>query len=337
MSQDNILEIKDLKVSMMTVNGIIYAVRGVNLTVKQGEVHGIVGESGCGKSMMVKSILRLHNEKNTEYGGSIQLGGDEVLKKNQTQLTRMRGSEVSMIFQSPMTSLDPIMKTGNQIAEMLRQKQGLNKSQAKAKVLEMFEKVGITPAEQRYNQYPYEMSGGLLQRVMIAMAMVTNPKLLIADEPTTALDVTIQAQIIELMKEVKKTSDVSIIFITHDLGVVAEICDRVSVMYAGKVVEEGSVLEIFDEAGHPYTRALLESNPRGEDSGERLQTIAGNPPSLYREITGCSFAPRCPYATEQCFEKEPQAAELSEGHYAVCHIAAQVKEKSVQKKGECNR
>lgn len=330
MSEDNILEIEDLKVSMMTINGIIFAVRGVTLQVKRGEVHGIVGESGCGKSMMVKSVMRLHNEKNTEYGGEIFVNGKEVLGMKKSELDAMRGSEVAMIFQNPMTSLNPIMKAGEQISEMLRKKMGLKRPEAKAKVLEMFERVGITPAEQRYDQYPYEMSGGLLQRVMIAMAMITNPKLLIADEPTTALDVTIQAQIIELMKEVKKNSDVSIIFITHDLGVIAEICDSISVMYAGKVVENGSVLDIFDHPGHPYTKALLESNPRGEDASEKLQTIDGTPPSLYNDITGCSFAPRCPYATEKCRTESPQKKSLNEGHYAVCHMAEQMYKESMK-------
>lgn len=321
MKEENIVQIEDLQVSMMTVNGMIHAVRGVNLEVKRGKVHGIVGESGCGKSMMVKSIMRLHDEKNTEYGGSICLNGMNVLQMKTSELTQMRGSDVAMIFQSPMTSLDPIMKAGEQISEMLRKKSGMKKQEAKQKVLEMFERVGITPAEQRYNQYPYEMSGGLLQRVMIAMAMITNPKLLIADEPTTALDVTIQAQIIELMKEVKKNSDVSIIFITHDLGVIAEICDSISVMYAGKVVEDGSVLDLFDHPAHPYTKALLESNPHGEDNSEKMKTIEGTPPSLYNEIIGCSFAPRCPYATEKCRTETPEKINLNDGHYAVCHIA----------------
>lgn len=324
MKEENILEIDELTVNMMTINGIIYAVRGVNLEVKKGEVHGIVGESGCGKSMMVKSIMRLHDEKNTVYGGSIELNGKSVLQLKPSELTDMRGADASMIFQSPMSSLNPIMKAGEQIAEVLREKKKMKKAEARQAVLDMFEKVGITPALQRYNQYPYEMSGGLLQRVMIAMAMIVEPKLLIADEPTTALDVTIQAQILELMKEVKNNSDVSIIFITHDLGVVAEICDSVSVMYAGKVVEEGNVVEIFDHPSHPYTKALLDSNPKGTDEAEELTTIEGNPPSLYGEIEGCSLAPRCPYATEKCHHTAPSRVDVSEGHYAVCHIADQM-------------
>ena len=270
MKKGNVLEIKDLSVDFMTVRGIVYAVQGVDLEVKQGEIHGIVGESGCGKSVTSKSVIRLHNEETTRYAGDIYIRDDsgekDVLAMNKKQLRDFRGSTAAMIFQDPMTSLDPIMKAGEQIAEMLRAKKNLSRREAREKVIEMFEKIGITPAEKRYEQYPFEMSGGMLQRIMIAMALICEPKLLIADEPTTALDVTIQAQILKLIKKLQQESGTSVIFITHNLGVVAEICDSVTVMYAGKAVETASVVDIFDHPAHPYTKALLESNPRESDT-----------------------------------------------------------------------
>lgn len=322
--EKNIIEIKDLCVNMMTVRGIVYAVQGVSLNVKDGEVHGIVGESGCGKSVSTKSIIRLHDPEKTEYTGSIifngENGAEDVLAMSSKRLSEFRGKDAAMIFQDPMTSLDPIMKAGEQIAEVVRKKRGLNKKDAKAYVLEMFEKVGILPAEKRYEQYPFEMSGGMLQRVMIAMALSCEPRLLIADEPTTALDVTIQAQILDLMRKLQKESKTSVIFITHNLGVVAEICDSVSVMYAGRVVESGSVLDIFDRPAHPYTQALLASNPKSSDKGKRMKTIEGAPPQLYAKFTGCPYAPRCSQATDKCFNSLPPVSKLAEGHTAACHL-----------------
>ena len=322
--EKNIIEIKDLCVNMMTVRGIVYAVQGVSLNVKDGEVHGIVGESGCGKSVSTKSIIRLHDPEKTEYTGSIifngENGAEDVLAMSSKRLSEFRGKDAAMIFQDPMTSLDPIMKAGEQIAEVVRKKRGLNKKDAKAYVLEMFEKVGILPAEKRYEQYPFEMSGGMLQRVMIAMALSCEPRLLIADEPTTALDVTIQAQILDLMRKLQKESKTSVIFITHNLGVVAEICGSVSVMYAGRVVESGSVLDIFDRPAHPYTQALLASNPKSSDKGKRMKTIEGAPPQLYAKFTGCPYAPRCSQATDKCFNSLPPVSKLAEGHTAACHL-----------------
>ena len=322
--EKNIIEIKDLCVNMMTVRGIVYAVQGVSLNVKDGEVHGIVGESGCGKSVSTKSIIRLHDPEKTEYTGSIifngENGAEDVLAMSSKRLSEFRGKDAAMIFQDPMTSLDPIMKAGEQIAEVVRKKRGLNKKDAKAYVLEMFEKVGILPAEKRYEQYPFEMSGGMLQRVMIAMALSCEPRLLIADEPTTALDVTIQAQILDLMRKLQKESKTSVIFITHNLGVVAEICDSVSVMYAGRVVESGSVLDIFDRPAHPYTQALIASNPKSSDKGKRMKTIEGAPPQLYAKFTGCPYAPRCSQATDKCFNSLPPVSKLAEGHTAACHL-----------------
>ena len=234
------------------------------------------------------------------------------------QLRDFRGSTAAMIFQDPMTSLDPIMKAGEQIAEMLRAKKNLNRREARDMVIEMFESIGITPAEKRYEQYPFEMSGGMLQRIMIAMALICEPKLLIADEPTTALDVTIQAQILKLIKKLQQESGTSVIFITHNLGVVAEICDSVTVMYAGKAVETASVVDIFDHPAHPYTKALLESNPRESDTEKRMKSIPGSPPLLYEKFKGCAFAPRCKYADDKCRSCVPVTENVSEGHSTAC-------------------
>lgn len=322
MKKGNVLEIKDLSVDFMTVRGIVYAVQGVDLEVKQGEIHGIVGESGCGKSVTSKSVIRLHNEETARYAGDIYIRDDsgekDVLAMNKKQLRDFRGSTAAMIFQDPMTSLDPIMKAGEQIAEMLRAKKNLNRREAREKVIEMFEKIGITPAEKRYEQYPFEMSGGMLQRIMIAMALICEPKLLIADEPTTALDVTIQAQILKLIKKLQQESGTSVIFITHNLGVVAEICDSVTVMYAGKAVETASVVDIFDNPAHPYTKALLESNPRESDTEKRMKSIPGSPPLLYEKFKGCAFAPRCKYADDKCRSCVPVTENVSEGHSTAC-------------------
>lgn len=322
MKKGNVLEIKDLSVDFMTVRGIVYAVQGVDLEVKQGEIHGIVGESGCGKSVTSKSVIRLHNKETTRYAGDIYIRDDsgekDVLAMNKKQLRDFRGSTAAMIFQDPMTSLDPITKAGEQIAEMLRAKKNLNRREAREKVIEMFEKIGITPAEKRYEQYPFEMSGGMLQRIMIAMALICEPKLLIADEPTTALDVTIQAQILKLIKKLQQESGTSVIFITHNLGVVAEICDSVTVMYAGKAVETASVVDIFDNPAHPYTKALLESNPRESDTEKRMKSIPGSPPLLYEKFKGCAFAPRCKYADDKCRSCVPVTENVSEGHSTAC-------------------
>lgn len=323
MKEGNILEIQNLCVNLMTVRGIIYAVQGVDLAVKKGEVHGIVGESGCGKSVSTKAIMKLHDDEKTEYTGRIDFLSEEeeedIIPLNKKQMRALRGKEISMIFQDPMTALNPIMKAGEQVAEQLRVKKGLDKRTGKAETLKLFEKVGILPAEKRYEQYPFEMSGGMLQRVMIAMALSCQPRLLIADEPTTALDVTIQAQILELIRELQRESGTSVIFITHDLGVIAEVCDSVSVMYAGRVVETGTVLEIFDEAKHPYSKALLDSNPKESDSGEYMKTISGAPPLLYERFTGCPYAPRCDCATEICTRALPETKVLSETHSVACH------------------
>jgi oligopeptide/dipeptide ABC transporter ATP-binding protein len=321
-----LLEVKDLYVSFMTARGVVHAVQGANFTVNHGEVLGIVGESGCGKSVTSKSIMRLHDDTRTVYGGSISIyaedgSASDILSYSKRSIKDMRGFDVSMIFQDPMTSLNPIMKCGEQVAELLRTKKRMSKPEAKAYVCSLFETVGILPPERRYDQYPFELSGGLLQRVMIAMALACKPRLIIADEPTTALDVTIQAQILELLKSLQKRERTSIIFITHDLGVIAEICDRVAVMYAGRVVEYGTTLEIFDEPMHPYTRALLDSNPSETTLDKRLKTIEGTPPALYGIFTGCPFGERCGHCTPECRTKLPEAAVRASGHWACCRLS----------------
>lgn len=320
---DSLLKIEDLRVDLMTVRGIVYGVQGVNLDIKKGEIHGIVGESGCGKSLTVKSIMRLHDEKRTRYTGRILFENEEqdILKLGNKQMQSLRGQDITMIFQDPMNALNPIMKIGDQVVEAIRNKKKMSKSEAKQKVYELFEKVNIIPVEKRYSQYPFEMSGGLLQRVMIAMALSCEPKLLIADEPTTALDVTIQAQILKLLKELQKELETSIIIVTHNLGVVAEVCDRVSVMYAGRVVETGTVMEIFDNPKHPYLKALLDSNPKTGHNKERMATIPGMPPKLYAPVKGCAYADRCPYAKDICNKIVPEKTVLSNGHEYSCHFA----------------
>lgn len=324
---DKILEVRDLEVDLMSPDGLVRAVRGASIYINCGEIHGIVGESGCGKSVMMKSVMRLHNDKNTVYGGQILFGGSDILKLKDKEMKGVRGKEISMIFQNPMTSLSPIMKIGDQISESIVAKQKINKEEATKKACEILELVGITPANERYNMYPFELSGGLLQRVMIAIAMVNEPDLLIADEPTTALDVTIQAQILNLMKKMQKDTGVSIVFITHDLGVVAEMCDRVSVMYAGKIVETGTVFDIFNNPGHPYTKALVESMPKGVSEENRLKTIYGTPPSLHSNIVGCSFAPRCKYSCDKCLSESPLNVKLTEEHFAACLYSSELYEK----------
>jgi len=315
---EKILDVRNLKMDLMSTRGIVHTVRGVDLTIHEGEIHGIVGESGCGKSMMVKSIMRLHDESRCLYSGNILLHGSDILTFNRKEIMDMRGKEISMIFQDPMNSLDPIMKAGKQIAEMLRKKEGLGKTEAWERAKVLMEQVGLDPVEQRMQQYPFEMSGGMLQRVMIAIAMACRPKLLIADEPTTALDVTIQKQILNLMLRIREKYNMAIIIVTHNLGVVAEICDRVSVMYAGEIVETADVKELFDHPAHPYTEALMRSRPSNGRRGQRMTTIPGEPPKLSETIGGCAFAPRCPFAEEKCKEACPRLTEAGEHHLAAC-------------------
>lgn len=331
MNKDCIVSVQNLRVNLMTTRGVVCAVRGIDLEIKKGEIHGLIGESGCGKTMTAKSILRLHDEKRTLYDGKILLkmsDGSEVsvLDLKKRELSSIRGKEVAMIFQDPMVSLNPLLSIGDQICEMLRQHTNLTKSEIHKKMLDLLNMVGIQPAEERSRQYPFEFSGGMAQRIMIAMALSCSPQLLIADESTTALDVTTQAQILDLMKELQKTIGMSILLITHNFGVVAEICDCASVMYAGEIVENSGIRELFDAPQHPYTKALVNSIPRNGRSGERLVTIPGAPPSLLHPIHGCAFAPRCQLATDRCRSEKPLMVSVSGDHTCACHLCALRKE-----------
>ncbi|MED4601118.1 ABC transporter ATP-binding protein [Paenibacillus validus] len=318
-----ILEVKDLRVSFRTYAGEVQAVRGVSFHLDKGEVLAIVGESGCGKSVTAQTIMRLiPSPPSWIKGGSILFDGKtEITSCSNSQMESIRGSEMGMIFQDPMTSLNPTMTIGKQITEGLIKHQGLSRDAANARAVEILKLVGISNPEGRIHQYPHELSGGMRQRVMIAIALACNPKLLIADEPTTALDVTIQAQIIDLMKKLSEQTEASIIVITHDLGVVAEMAQRVVVMYAGKVVEQGTVDEIFYQSRHPYTWGLLRSVPRlDQDKDSDLIPIPGTPPDLFAPPKGCAFAARCPYAMKVCLENDPEQTPLSETHAAACWL-----------------
>lgn len=319
MREENVLEIKNLKSYFLTAKGVAPAVDDVSITVPKGKIIGIVGESGCGKSMTAKSILGLLKYPGKVVDGQILLGDRDLTKMTTKELRKVSGDEISMIFQEPMTSLNPVVKVGKQVQEaiMLHHKE-VSKEDAKAQVIEMFTKVGISEPEKRYHCYPHELSGGLRQRVMIAMAMICKPKLLIADEPTTALDVTIEAQILKLMKDLRDETGMSVIIITHNLGVVAEICDYVYVMYAGKIMEQAETFELFDHKAHPYTEGLMASIPRIGEEVDRLSTIPGVVPNLLKLPKGCAFCTRCPHAMDKCFEEKPEMVSLSDNHAIRC-------------------
>lgn len=319
---EKILEVKDLYISFDTYAGEVQAIRGVSFDLTKGEALAIVGESGSGKTVTSQSIMRLIPMPPGRFkGGEINFNGKDITKLSEREMQKIRGSEIGMIFQDPMTSLNPTMKIGAQISEGLIKHQGLNKSEARKRSIEMLTLVGIPNAEERINAYPHQFSGGMRQRVMIAIALACSPKLLIADEPTTALDVTIQAQIIDLMKDLQKKLNTSIILITHDLGVVADIAQRVVIMYAGKVIESGSLDDIFYNPQHPYTWGLLKSVPR-LDSKERgeLIPIPGTPPDLLNPPVGCPFAPRCEYAMKVCVEQYPEDTIVTPGHKVNCWL-----------------
>ncbi|NTU29679.1 ABC transporter ATP-binding protein [Brevibacillus sp. HB1.1] len=317
-----LLEVDQLCVSFRTYGGEVQAVRGVSFSVKEGETLAIVGESGCGKSVTARALMGMIPPRSGQVkDGSIRFRGRELTGLTKLEWQQVRGSQIGMIFQDPMTSLNPTMKIGQQIAEGLIKHRKQTKTEAKEETLKLLVRVGIPEAARRFEQYPHELSGGMRQRVGIAMALACQPQLVIADEPTTALDVTIQAQILRLMKELQEQLNTSIILITHDLGVVAEVADHVAVMYAGVVVESGPVGEIFDNPRHPYTQGLLQSVPR-LDAGkkERLIPIEGTPPDLFRPPVGCPFAARCRFAMEICLEHMPQANSFFNQHEASCWL-----------------
>ncbi|WP_026574536.1 ABC transporter ATP-binding protein [Bacillus sp. UNC438CL73TsuS30] len=314
---EKVLEVKDLNISFHTFAGEVQAIRGVSFDLYKGETLAIVGESGSGKSVTTKSIMRLLPEHNSEIKkGEILFGGKDLTKLKDKEMQKIRGHDISMIFQDPMTSLNPTMKIGNQIMEPLIKHQNMSRHDARARAIDLLKLVGIPKPEIRINQYPHQFSGGMRQRVVIAIALACNPKVLIADEPTTALDVTIQAQILELMKDLQKKIDTSIIFITHDLGVVANVADRVAVMYGGKIVEIGTADEIFYNPKHPYTWGLISSMPDMDTDDEELYSIPGTPPDLLEPPKGDAFAPRNPYAMKIDLEQEPPFFKVSDTHYA---------------------
>ncbi|HLR01264.1 MAG TPA: ABC transporter ATP-binding protein [Virgibacillus sp.] len=321
MENNNILELNDLHISFDTYGGEVQAVRGVNLELKKGETLAIVGESGSGKSVTSKEITRLNPRPQCRVkSGEILFEGNDLTKYSNRQLQGIRGKEISMIFQDPMTTLNPTMTIGKQITEGLRKHQNMRGQEAKKRAIELLELVKIPNADARFKQYPHQFSGGMRQRAVIATALACNPKVLIADEPTTALDVTIQAQILDLMRDLQDELDTSIIIITHDLGVVANVAQRVAVMYGGKVIETGLVDEVFYQPRHPYTWGLLSSMPRMTSKHSELLSIPGTPPDLNNPPKGCPFAPRCPHAMDVCINNMPNHNPLSDTHTAACWL-----------------
>ncbi len=316
-----LLEVSDLKTYFFTDDGVVKAVDGVSFSIDEGETFGLVGESGCGKSVTALSIIKLIPDPPGKIiGGEVRLEGEDLLKKSENEMQKIRGNKISMIFQEPMTSLDPVFTIGSELIETIQLHQGVEKEEAEKKAIEMLRVVGIPEPEKRMKEYPHQLSGGMRQRAMIAMALSCNPKLLIADEPTTALDVTIQAQILRLMDKLKEEFSAAVLLITHDLGVIAETCKNVGVMYAGKIVEYGSVEDIFENPLHPYTVGLNRAIPRLDVDTEKLQIIEGNVPDLIDMPSGCKFHPRCPYAMDICREKEPPLKEREKNHFARCYL-----------------
>lgn len=320
MENDKILEIKNLFVKFPMDGGAINAVNGVNLSLGKGETLGVVGESGCGKSVTMSTILRLVKTPPARIEGEIYYKGQNILDMPMRDFTRIRGKEISMIFQEPMTSLDPVIKIGPQIAESLMLHEKLLKNAAMAKALELLKQVEIPNAEKRINDYPHQLSGGMRQRVMIAMALACKPQILLADEPTTALDVTIQAQIMDLIKKLRGEYGMSIMIVTHDLGVISDVADRVVVFYSGQIVEEARTADLFKHPKHPYTKGLLACIPTLQTKAQRLQVIEGNIADPAKRPSGCPFHPRCRYATERCRKENPRLYPCGDGHMAACHL-----------------
>jgi peptide/nickel transport system ATP-binding protein len=330
MSEQRVLEVKGLKTSFFTDDGEIPAVDDIDFYINEGEILGVVGESGCGKSVTSLSIMGLLPKGiGKVVGGEILFKGENLVRATEKRMKEIRGNEIAMIFQEPMTSLNPLFTIGNQLIEAIRIHTDMNKKEARLRAIEMLKLVGLPRAEEIIDEYPHQLSGGMRQRVMIAMAMVCRPAVLIADEPTTALDVTIQAQILKLMKELNQNFRTAIMMITHDLGVVAEVCQRVVVMYSGKIVEEGDVHTIFKNPKHPYTIGLIQSVPDIREKKERLYSIPGNVPKPGSIKQGCRFAARCKHAFERCFQENPQLYETDEkGHRVRCFLQLREEEQN---------
>ncbi|MCD7784258.1 MAG: ABC transporter ATP-binding protein [Oscillospiraceae bacterium] len=316
-SENNFIEVKDLVVEYTSDGDIVQAVNGVSFSLNRGETLGLVGETGAGKTTIAKSILRILPEPPARVkSGTVEMDGVDLLKLPEKEMLKIRGNKISMIFQDPMTALNPVMSVGKQITEVVALHNECSKEEARQRTIEMLEMVGI-PAE-RYVEYPHQFSGGMKQRVVIAMALACNPELLLADEPTTALDVTIQAQVLDMIRELRDKFNTAMILITHDLGIVAETCDKVAVVYAGHIVESGTKEDIFKHVAHPYTQGLFNSIPKLNDSSPRLQPILGMPPNPTDLPKGCVFAPRCQYATDACREGVPENVEITPGHFCQC-------------------
>ena len=318
-----LLSLQNLQTHFFTEDGVVHSVDGVSYDVAPGEVLGVVGESGCGKSVTALSIMGLiPNPPGRVVGGRIEFEGQNLLELSEREMRKIRGNRISMIFQEPMTALNPVFTVGEQVIEAAVLHQGLSKAEAWNKAVEMFRLVGIPSPEQRVGEYPHQMSGGMKQRVMIAMALICRPRLLIADEPTTALDVTIQAQILDLLGDLQRELGMSVILITHDLGVVAETAHRVAVMYAGRIIEYADVKTIFENPQHPYTRGLFRSLPVMGARKDRLEVISGSVPDLVHLPAGCHFAPRCPDVMDRCLKEDPELVTLSGEHQCACHLHA---------------
>ena len=326
MTVEPLLEVRDLKVSFRTDDGLVKAVDGVSLTLSEGETLGIVGESGSGKSVTMMTVMRLITDPNARFEGEVLYKGRDLMKLEQDQIRGIRGAGIAMIFQDPMTSLNPVYRVGWQIEEQIRAHEQISKQAAHARAIELLDAVGIPRPAERINDYPHQFSGGMRQRVMIAMAVSCNPDVLIADEPTTALDVTIQAQILNLIKELRKDFGTAVVLITHDMGVVADLADRIAVMYAGRIIEQGNRRDVFYDAQHPYTWGLLGSIARlDRPKPRRLSAIPGQPPSLLRLPAGCAFSTRCAHRFALCDERPELLDKVGDGHLDACHLTLEQK------------
>jgi peptide/nickel transport system ATP-binding protein len=313
-----LVDVRDLRVAFTSEDGTVHAVNGVDFTLDRGEVMCILGESGSGKSVTMRALMKLLPERKTTITGSIMVDGHDIIALDDAAMSDLRGPTVSMIFQEPMTAFDPVFTVGDQIAEAIRRHESISDADARKRALELFELVQIPSANRRLDNYPFEMSGGMRQRAMIALALSCRPSLLLADEPTTALDATVQIQILLLLRQLQRDLDMAVVFVTHDIGVAVEIGDRIAVMYAGRFVETGTVRNVFGHPAHPYTRGLMNSTVKGSMRGTRLQAIDGSPPDLSRMPPGCAFAPRCGLAEPVCFEQYPATESVGERHVAAC-------------------